>query len=113
MRTDVRSAGAFALVAVGMAAAFALAACCALPFLLAGAGLSAYWLGPVASLGERFGNVLALFSLLALAGAVFVVARGPTTCSPAGLCARLWFRVSIVGLAATGMLLLLLSKLYA
>ncbi len=39
--------GGLALIATGCASAFAIAACCALPLLLATLGLSASWLFPI------------------------------------------------------------------
>ena len=113
MRSEVKSTGAVALVASGIGAAFALAACCALPMLLVGAGLSPYWLAPAAQVGERLGDCLVVVSILALAGAVFVVVRAPKTCAPGDLCARPWFRASIIALAVIGAALLVASKVYA
>ena len=113
MRSELKSTGAAALVTGGIAAAFALAACCALPMLLGGAGLSPYWLAPAAEVGERLGDCLAVASVLALAGAVYVVIRAPKTCAPGALCARPWFRVTIIALAVVGAVLLALSKIYA
>lgn len=113
VKSEVRSSGAIVLVASGIASAFALAACCALPILLAGAGLSPYWLAPVATVGSQFSTALTVLAVLSLAGSAFLVLRSIKTCAPGALCARPWFRVSIVGAAIVGTGLLILSKLYA
>ena len=113
MKTEVKSSGAIALVASGIASAFALAACCALPILLAGIGLSPYWLIPVATVGTQFSTALTVLAVVSLAGAAFIVSRSAKTCAPGDLCARPWFRVSIIAAAIVGTGLLILSKLYA
>lgn len=113
MRTEAKSTGAIALVVSGMASAFALAACCALPLLLTGAGLSAYWLVPVANFGLQFTTALTALAVVSLAGAAFIVLRSAKTCAPGDLCARPWFRAGIVIAAVFGAGLLIASKLYA
>ena len=113
MKTEVKSGGAIALVVSGIASAFALAACCALPILLAGIGLSPYWLIPVATVGTQFSTALTVLAVFSLAGATFIVLRSAKTCAPGDLCARLWFRVAIISAAMLGIGLLFLSKRYA
>lgn len=113
MSAEAKSSGAIALVISGLASAFALAACCALPILLAGAGLSAYWLAPVAAFGLQFTTALTFLAVLSLAGAAFIVLRSAKTYAPVDLCARPWFRVVIVVAAIVGIILLIASKLYA
>jgi len=101
------------LVASGIAASAALAACCAFPVLLAGAGLSAYWLQPVALAAEPHSGVLTGVALIALIGSVALVLRAGRTCAPVDLCARPLFRWSIIAGATIGAILLILSKIYA
>lgn len=113
MRTEVKSAGAIALVISGIASAFALAACCALPVLLVGAGVSAYWLAPAALLGSQFTTALTVLAVLSLGGAAAIALRSGKTCASDDLCARPWFRASIVTAAVFGTVLLIASKLYA
>ena len=105
--------GALALVSGGVGAAFALAACCALPMLLMGAGLGVYWLAPVAAFGERFSAILTAIAVLALLGGVATGLRAAKTCGPGDLCARPSFRVGIIVLACIGAVLFVLSKIYA
>jgi mercuric ion transport protein len=113
MRNEAKSSGAIALAFSGIASSFALAACCALPILLAGAGLSAYWLEPFATFGLQFTAALTVLALLSLAGAAFIVLRSAKTCAPGDLCARPWFRAVIALAAVCGTILLIASKLYA
>ena len=112
MNDNAKSVGALALVTSGIGAAFALAACCALPILLTGVGLSVYWLAPVAEIGERFNVVLTVLAVFALGGAVVTVLRASKTCSPGDLCSRPIFRAGVIVLACIGVVLLVLSKTY-
>ena len=113
MSSQAKSGGAIALVASGIAASAALAACCAFPVLLAGAGLSAYWLQPVAAFAEPHSFILNALAVLALIGSVALVIRAGRTCEPGDLCARPLFRWSIIAAALLGAVLLVLSKVYA
>ena len=115
MRDEVKSTGAVALVTSGIAAAFGLAACCAIPFLLASAGLgiSAAWLAPVVSASQPHATILTAFSLAALVGSVAIVWRAPRHCQPGSICARPAFRWTVTGAALIGSILLLLSMIYA
>lgn len=113
MNDRMKSTGALAMVAGGIGSAFALAACCAVPALLAGAGIGAAWLAPVVSASQPHAQVLTGVSALALIGSVGVVARAPNHCSPKATCARPWFRWTIIAAALFGAVLLLLSKIYA
>lgn len=113
MKDEVKSTGAVALVSGGIAAAFGLAACCAIPLFLAAAGLGASWLAPVVSVSQPHAELLTVFSLAALIGSVAIVWRAPKHCQPGSLCARPAFRWGITGAAVIGAILLLLSKIYA
>ena len=112
MRDAARSAGALALAAGGLASAFAFASCCALPAILAGAGLGTAWLAPAGELGGRLGAWLATASLPALIGAEWLVARASRQCAPDALCARPAFRITIAGVAVIGAVLLVLGQIY-
>lgn len=113
MNDGAKSTGAIALVTGGIASAFALAACCAIPFLLAGVGLGSAWLAPVVAASQPHAGILTVFSLGALAGSVALVWRASGRCEPGSLCARPAFRWSVTGAAVIGAILLLLSKIYA
>ena len=113
MKAETRSTGAVALVAGGVAAAFALAACCAIPVLLAGAGLSAHWLMPVAAFADPHRQLLTTLAIVALAGGLFAVLPVLRTCAPGDLCSRPAFRATIGVAAVAGVVLLVLSQLYA
>ena len=113
MSPQAKSGGAIALVASGIAASAALAACCAFPALLAGVGLSAYWLQPVVAFAEPNSFILNAIAVVALIGSVVLVVRAGRTCEPGDLCARPAFRWSIIAAAVLGAVLLVLSKIYA
>ena len=113
MRDKVKSGGAVVLAGSGVAAAFALAACCAIPILLAALGIGASWLVPVVSASMPYTGLLTVLSVAALAGSVFLVVRAGQTCQPGDLCARPAFRWSVIVAAAIGAVLLVLSKIYA
>ena len=113
MKTETKSSGAIALAISGIASAFALAACCALPILLAGVGFTSYWLSPFGAVGSHFRTPLTALAAVSLAGSAFIVLRSAKTCQPGDLCARPWFRASIIAAAAFGTVLLVVSKLYA
>lgn len=113
MQDRLKSGGSVALVVAGVGSAFALASCCALPFLLVTAGLSPYWLGPIAERAEFHTDFLTVLAVLSLAGAAFMALRSPKLCAPGSFCARPLFRVAIVAGVAIGLTLLILSKIYA
>jgi mercuric ion transport protein len=113
MRRSFKPAGVLALAVGGTASAFALAACCALPLLLVGAGLSPYWLAPAALWGERLGSWLTIFSVIALGSAVILLWRSARTCAPGSLCSRRWFIWTVAAIAAAGLVLLVLAQVYA
>ena len=113
MSPQAKSGGAIALVSSGVAAAAALAACCALPILLAGIGLSATGFSRSSPPSGPYGVLLTCVSTLALVGSVVLVVRAGATCAPGDLCARPAFRVTIVAAAIVGAILLVLSQVYA
>jgi mercuric ion transport protein len=113
MNDGMKSTGAVALVAGGIGAAFALAACCAVPVLLASLGIGAAWLAPIVSASQPHAEALTGVSAIALLGSVGVVARAPKHCEPNATCTRPWFRWAVIAAALIGAVLLLLSKVYA
>ena len=113
MNEGTKSTGAVALATGGVASAFSLAACCALPFLLAGVGIGSAWLAPVVSVSQPHTGVLTAFSLVALIGSVALVWRDAGRCEPGSLRARPSFKWAITVAAVVGLAMLLLSKIYA
>lgn len=110
MDDGLKATGAVALVASGIASAFALASCCAFPVLI---GSAAIGLAPIASATEPHGTLLTAIFDVGLVGSAAVAARAPKQCETGSICSRGWFRWSIIGAAAIGSLLLVLSKVYA
>lgn len=110
MNDGLKSTGAIALVAGGIASAFALATCCALPVLFGSAALT---FAPLALATEPHSQLLTAVSAVGLVGSVGVAARAPRYCRPNAVCGRLWFRWSIIVAAALGAVLLVVAKAYA
>ncbi|MBA3667424.1 MAG: mercuric reductase [Sphingomonas sp.] len=111
-----KASGSALLTLGGLAAAFGVAACCALPLLLISLGLSTAWLGEVASVAAPNRAPLLAFAALALAGGAILLwrqQRHAANCGPNGVCAPLAVRVlTLVGLIV-GVLLLIAGYLYA
>lgn len=90
--TGVRRAGGFGaalLTVAGLAAAFGVASCCALPLLLTTVGVSTAWLGGVAlTAAPHRGALLAAGALCLLTGAVLLWRQQRVTaaCGPNGVC---------------------------
>lgn len=81
--------GAALLTLGGMAAAFGVASCCALPILLTSAGLGAGWLGGIALAASPYRTLLLASSALFLAGGAALLWRQQhraMTCGPDGVC---------------------------
>jgi mercuric ion transport protein len=111
----LRGAGAALLTLGGLGAAFGAASCCALPFLLAGAGLGTAWLGGVAELASPYRvPLLAISAVSLLSGGVALWRqRTPAYCAPGALCARPLARhLTLLGLLL-GAVLLYLGYTYA
>ena len=94
--------GAGLLTLGGLAAAFGLASCCALPLLLGTLGLGTAWLAGVAvfSVGHR-GILLAIgaIGLIGGAGLLWRQQRAAATCGPDGVCTPPAVRVlTLIGL---------------
>lgn len=110
-----QAVGAGLLTLGGLGAAFGLAACCALPLLLASLGLSSAWLGGVASISAPYRTPLLAFGALALAGGAVLLwrqQRHAGTCGPKGACTPPAVRVAtLVGLIV-GAILLVAGYLY-
>ena len=113
MDEGTKSTGAVALAAGGIASAFSLAACCAIPFFLASAGIGSAWLAPVVSVSQPHTGVLTAFSLVALICSVALVWLDSRRCEPGSIRARPSFKWAVTGAAVVGLVLLVLSKIYA
>jgi mercuric ion transport protein len=110
MNDGLKSSGAVALVAAGIASAFTLATCCALPILF---GSAALIFAPIAVASEPHTQLLTGASVIALVGSVGLAARARKLCEPNSICGRPWFKWSIIVAAMLGGALLLLAKSYA
>ena len=110
MNDSLKTTGTVALVTGGIASAFALATCCALPFLF---GSAALVFSPIALASEPHSQLLTAVSAVGLLGSVGLAARSPGYCEPGAVCARRGFRWSIFAAALVGFVLLVLGKIYA
>ncbi len=110
-----RISGAALLTVGGLAAAFGVAACCALPLLLIRLGVGTAWLGGIASLAAPNRTLLLVFAALALAAAAILLwrqQRHAATCGPNGVCTPPAARVlTLVGLII-GVVLLVAGYFY-
>jgi len=110
------ASGSALLTLGGLAAAFGVAACCALPLLMISLGLGTAWLGGIASLAAPIRSLLLVFAALALAGGAILLwrqQRHAATCGPNGVCTPPAVRVvTLVGLIV-GVVLLIAGYLYA
>ena len=107
-----RSSGARAaavLMVGGIAAAFGVASCCALPILLTTAGLGAGWLGGIAMAASPYRTLLLCLSALFLIGGAILLwrlQRRAMTCGPGGVCAPPAMRaILLIGLLLGAILL--------
>ena len=111
----LRETGATLLTLGGVAAAFGVASCCGLPFLLATLGISSAWLEGIALLAAPHRPFLFWASALCLAaGAVLLWQhQSAAFCIPGAVCSRPVVRgLTAAGLVA-GLALLTIGYLYA
>jgi mercuric ion transport protein len=101
--------GAALFTGAGIAAAFGLASCCALPMTLATMGLGSAWLGSVATLAAPYRAVLTGIAALSLLGGAVLLwrqQRAAMTCGPDGACTPGYVRfATLVGLMLGAVLL--------
>ena len=83
-------AGAVLLTASGLMAAFGVASCCALPFLLATAGLGTAWLAGIALLAAPHRPMLLSVAATSLTGGAVLLWRQQRSavCKPGAACSR-------------------------
>ncbi|BBD02610.1 MULTISPECIES: mercuric reductase [Sphingomonadales] len=89
LRRSLGAEGAAVLTVGGIAAAFAVASCCALPILLTTAGLGAGWLGGIALAASPYRMLLLCLSALFLIGGAIMLwrqQRVAMTCASEGVC---------------------------
>ena len=105
--------GAVLLTAAGLAAAFGVASCCALPVLLSGMGVGVAWLAGVAAVAEPLRSILIVAAAACLVGGgVLLWRQRSTICAPGSICARPAVRgLTVIGLT-TGAILLYLGYVY-
>ena len=100
----------------GLAAAFGLASCCALPLLFTTLGLSTAWLGGPALLAAPHREPLPVIGALCLAGGAILLwrqQRTAATCGPNGVCMPPAVRALTLAGLLIGVLLLWAGYAYA
>ena len=110
-----RGSGAVFLTFGGLVAAFGVASCCGLPFLLATFGLGTAWLSGVALLAAPHRLLLLAVATLCLGSAAVLLwgQRRAATCTPGAICTRPAIRnVTVISLLV-GLALLYLGYTYA
>ena len=102
VRRPSSGSGAMLITLGGLAAAFGVASCCALPLLLTTIGVSTAWLGGVALLAAPHRGALLIVGALCLVGGAALLwrqQRAASTCGPNGACTPPAVRVlTLVGL---------------
>lgn len=114
--SPARGSGAVLLTAGGLVAAFSVASCCGLPFILATLGLGTAWLYGIAVLAAPHRTILLAAAGILLLGGTFLMWRQRTAsafCAPGGVCAKPAVRgLTMAGLLA-GFVLLYLGYVHA
>lgn len=111
-RETVKETGALLLSLGGLAAGFGAASCCALPMLLAGAGLGSTWLIGVAVIAAPHRIALASAAVVCLAAGagVFAWHRRAVAC---GACGHRMLAPLVTITVALGAVLAVLGYMYA
>jgi len=107
--------GAMLLTVGGMASAFGVAACCALPILLATAGIGTAWLTGIATFSAPYRSALmivSLISLLASAGLLWRIQQNARQCGNDAFCTPAWLRLGLLVGLLIGAGLLVAGYLY-
>jgi mercuric ion transport protein len=110
-----RGASAVVLTTAGLAAAFGVASCCGLPFLLATAGLGTAWLGGFALVSAPHRMFLLATATTCLVSAAVLLwrQRRIAVCAPAAICSRPAIRRATLAGLLVGFVLLYLGYAYA
>lgn len=107
--------GAMLLTVGGMASAFGAAACCALPILLATAGIGTAWLTGIATFSAPYRNglmIVSLISLFASAGLLWRIQQNARRCGNDAVCTPTWLRLGLLVGLLIGASLLVAGYLY-
>lgn len=107
--------GSVLLTLGGLVAAFGVASCCGLPFLLATAGIGTAWLTGFALLAAPHRTVLLIVGAVSLTGGAILFWRQQriAACTPGAFCSRPAVRnLTLTGLLV-GLVLLYLGYAYA
>lgn len=111
-----QGSGAVLLTASGLVAAFSVAACCGLPFILATLGLGTAWLYGIAVLAAPHRTILLAAAGVSLLGGAVLLwrqQRPSAFCAPGGICTKpVIRRLTLAGLLA-GFFMLYLGYAYA
>ena len=109
-----RGSGAVLLTLGGLIAAFGVASCCGLPFMLATLGLGTAWLGGLALLAAPHRLILLVAATVCLVSATVLLWRQrAAVCAPGAVCTRPAIRgATMIGLLV-GLALLYLGYTYA
>lgn len=109
LRRPSGARGTAILTVGGIAAAFGVASCCALPILLTTAGLGAGWLGGIAIAASPYRTLLLCLSAFFLVGGAVLLwrqQRVAMSCGPDGVCTPPAVRgVLLIGLLLGAILL--------
>ena len=109
----IRDTGATLLTMSGIAAAFGVASCCGLPFLLATLGLSSAWLGGLALLAAPHRTLLLSAAAICLAAGAFLLWRRQPACASGSIFSKPVVRgLTAFGLVV-GLAFLTIGYLYA
>jgi mercuric ion transport protein len=113
--SGVAGTGSVLLTFTGLAAAFSVASCCGLPFLLATMGLSTAWLTSFALLAAPHRSTLLAVGAACLAGGAVLFWRQQrmATCTIGAFCSQPAVKSLTLAGLLVGLLLLYLGYAYA
>lgn len=106
---------AVVLTVGGMASAFGVAACCALPILFATAGIGTAWLTGIATLSAPYRSALMIISLMSLlvsAALLWRIQQSAEQCGNDTVCTPKWLRLCLLAGLLIGAFLLAAGYLY-
>lgn len=107
--------GAVLLTVSGIGAAFGVAACCALPILLATAGIGTAWLAGIASIAAPYREIWIVISALSLLISAFLLWRAhqkAVRCGGVAASSPRWLRIALAVGLAVGVTLLAAGIFY-
>lgn len=107
--------GAVVLTVGGVASAFGVAACCALPILFATAGIGTAWLTGIATISAPHRSALMIVSLVSLltsAALLWRIQQNARRCGEDAVCTPAWLRLGLLIGLLVGAGLLVAGYLY-